>query len=248
MAAPIDLEYPFAGRWLVRNSPADRVPSHGTSSFASSFAIDFVPVDEGARTAPLKLASLLRPEPPEGFPGFGRPVLAPLEGTVLAARGDQEDHAAHRGLPSIAYMLTQGSRARDGWRALAGNHVFISSDGPVVVVVALCHLRLGSVTVEVGQRVQVGEEIGRCGNSGNSTEPHLHIQAMDGTDVEHASAVPVTFRGSLPRNGDVVDADGTPPDGPGPHGPGPHGPAPDGPSPDGPGPRGPSPHGAQPSG
>lgn len=248
MAVPIDLEYPFTGRWLVQNSPANRVPSHGKSSFASSFAIDFVPVDEGARTAPLKLASLLRPEPPEGFPGFGRPILSPVEGIVLATHDDQGDHVAHRGLPSIAYALTQGSRVRGGWGALAGNHVLIRSDGPDEVVVALCHLRHGSTTAEPGQRVHVGDQLGRCGNTGNSTEPHLHIQAMDGPDVEHATAVPVTFRGSLPRNGDVVDADGTPPDGPGPHGPGPHGPAPDGPSPDGPGPRGPSPHGAQPSG
>lgn len=207
MAVPIDLEYPFTGRWLVQNSPANRVPSHGTTLFATSFAIDFVPVDEGGRTAPLGLASLLRPERPDAFPGFGRPILAPLGGIVLAAHDDQDDHVARRGLPSIAYALTQGSRVRAGWRALAGNHVLIRSDGRDAVVVALCHLQMGSATVEAGQRVQVGEELGRCGNTGNSTEPHLHVQAMDGPDVGHASALPVTFRGSLPRNGDVVDAE-----------------------------------------
>ena len=40
----IELALPFAWRWIVRNSPADRVPSHGTTRFASAHAIDFVPV------------------------------------------------------------------------------------------------------------------------------------------------------------------------------------------------------------
>ena len=47
MLAAVDLEFPFEGRWLTQNSPANRVPSHGTALLASSFAIDFVPVDEG---------------------------------------------------------------------------------------------------------------------------------------------------------------------------------------------------------
>lgn len=42
----VDLAYPFTGKWLVQNSPANRVPSHGTEAFATSYAIDVVPVDE----------------------------------------------------------------------------------------------------------------------------------------------------------------------------------------------------------
>ena len=45
MAASIDLEYPFTGRWIVQNSPANRVPSHGTALLATSYAIDFVPAE-----------------------------------------------------------------------------------------------------------------------------------------------------------------------------------------------------------
>jgi murein DD-endopeptidase MepM/ murein hydrolase activator NlpD len=48
--------------------------------------------------------------------------------------------------------------------------------------------------------------LGRCGNSGNSTEPHVHLQAIDRVDVLHASAVPITFGGHLPRNGEIIDA------------------------------------------
>jgi hypothetical protein len=201
----IDLEYPFAGRWLTHNSPANRVPSHGTTMFGTSYAIDFVPVDDAGRTAPITLASLVRSQPPDRFPGFGRPVLSPVEGIVAAAHDAEVDHDAYRGVPSIGYALSQRRRADAGWVALAGNHVLIDSEG---VVVALCHLQHGSLEVRPGQRVRIGDVLGRCGNSGNSTEPHVHVQAIDGRDIQHAKAVRLTFRGSLPRNGQVVDTGG----------------------------------------
>ncbi|MDN3310850.1 M23 family metallopeptidase [Microbacterium oryzae] len=200
----IDLAFPFEGRWLVQNSPANRVPGHGTRRFATAHAIDFVPVVGARRTAPFTIASLLHPEPPDSFPGFGRTILAPLDGTVVSAFDDQPDHAARRGVPSIAYALTQARRAAAGWLALAGNHVLIESGG---IVVALCHLQQGSVRALPGQRVSLGDVLARCGNSGNSTEPHVHVQAMAGPDAEVAEAVPITFRGSLPRNGETVQGE-----------------------------------------
>lgn len=203
MADPLDLEYPFAGRWLVQNSPADRVPSHGTTLFATSYAIDFVPVDDSGRSAPFTFGSLLRPEPPENFVGFGRPVLSPVAGTVVAIHDSELDHASYRGAPSLGYAATQHRRARAGWPALAGNHVMIRCDEGVV---ALCHLQQGSAQVRLGQPVAIGEMLGRCGNSGNSTEPHLHIQAFDNLDVERAGARRIAFRGSLPSNGAIVTA------------------------------------------
>lgn len=199
----IDLAYPFTGRWLVQNSPADRVPSHGTTLFATSHAIDFVPVDANDRSAPVTLRTWILPEQPQAFPGFGRPVLAPVDGMVVATHDSDLDHPAHRGLPSIGYALSQPRRVASGWRALAGNHVMIESGSGVV---ALCHLQQGSVAVRPGQRVRVGDRIGCCGNSGNSTEPHLHIQAMTGADAARATALPVTFTGSLPGNRVVVEA------------------------------------------
>jgi hypothetical protein len=201
--ACLNLEYPFAGRWLTQNSPANRVPSHGTTVFGTSYAIDFVPVNDAGRTASITLGSLVRPEPPGSFPGFGRPVLTPIEGVVAAAHDGEPDHAAYRGMPSIGYALTQRRRAAAGWVALAGNHVLIENGG---VVVAVCHLQHGSVKVRPGQRVRIGDALGRCGNSGNSTQPHVHVQATDSRDIQRASAVRLMFRGSLPRNGEIVDA------------------------------------------
>lgn len=203
MTAPVDLAYPFTGDWLVQNSPANRVPSHGTSVFATSYAIDFVPVTRTKRSAPITLGTLVRPEPAERFPGFGRPILAPSAGIVVAAHDTEPDHPAYRGLPSIRYMLTQHRRAAAGWAALAGNHVMIETDGLVVV---LCHLRERSLRVHTGQRVQAGDDLGSCGNSGNSTEPHVHVQAIDHHHIARANAVPLTFGGQLPRNGDVIHA------------------------------------------
>jgi len=199
----VELEYPFTGRWSVRNSPANRVPSHGTEALASSFAIDFVPVDAAGRTAPFSLRSLVRPEPAGRFPGFGRPILSPAAGTVVGAQDSAPDHEAFRGLPSVSYALSQRRRAALGWTVLAGNHVLVETDGRVVV--AVCHLQRDSVEVRVGDRVSAGRPLGRCGNSGNSTEPHVHVQAFDRHDVAHAEAVPITFLGGLPRNGEIVD-------------------------------------------
>jgi Peptidase family M23 len=202
MVPTLDLAYPFRGRWLTQNSPADRVPSHGTTLFATAFAIDFVPVDEAGRSASISLGTLLRPEPPERFTGFGRAVLAPVDGTVVAAHDNEGDHRAYRGLPSIGYALTQRGRVAGGWVQLAGNHVMVQvPHGPVV---AVCHLQRGSVAVKVGQDVRVGDALGRCGNSGNSTEPHVHLQALDQADAGRARPVAVTFDGHLPRNGQVV--------------------------------------------
>jgi murein DD-endopeptidase MepM/ murein hydrolase activator NlpD len=194
------------GRWLIQNSPANRVPSHGTTLFGTSYAIDFVSVDEAGRTAPLSFTSLLRPESAGRFPGFGRPVLSPIEGVIVVVHDTEPDHEAYRGLPSVGYALTQRRRAAAGWAALAGNHVFIERDG---VVIALCHLQQGSVGVHPGEHVRAGDLVGRCGNSGNSTEPHLHLQAIDSSEVELANAIPLTFHGTLPRNGEIVDVGAT---------------------------------------
>lgn len=202
--AALMLAYPGTGLWSVRNSPADRVPSHGTTLFATAHAIDLVPVGADGRTAPFGLRALLRPEPAEAFPGFGRTVLAPITGVVVSVHGSSPDHPAHRGLPSLGYALTQGRRAAGGWAALAGNHVILRTTGGEFV--ALCHLRHGSLRVRSGERVQVGQELGECGNSGNSMEPHVHLQAMTSVDASSAEPIPVVLPSGLPRNGSVIDA------------------------------------------
>ncbi|NHU84209.1 M23 family metallopeptidase [Kocuria sp. JC486] len=190
MVASIDPAYPFIGHWLVQNSPANRIPSHGTHAFATTYAIDFVPVTESGRSAPVTLSSVVQPEPANRFPGFSCPVLAPVAGVVTAIHDGQPDHPAYRGLPSLRYALTQHRRAAEGWAALAGNHVVINTGG---IIVTLCHLQHGSIQVVGGQQVTVGDVLGPCGNSGNSTEPHVYVPDK----LNHTSQVTTSSRGPL---------------------------------------------------
>jgi len=59
-------------------------------------------------------------------------------------------------------------------------------------IAALVHLRRGSVRVRPGDRVAAGPLLAECGNSGNSSEPHLHFQLMDHPSVLLAG-LPVRF-------------------------------------------------------
>ena len=56
------------------------------------------------------------------------------------------------------------------------------------------HLRAGSLRVGVGEEVVAGQQIAECGNSGNSTQPHVHVQATDSPELALAKAVPLAFR------------------------------------------------------
>lgn len=205
---PVVLAYPFSGRWLTRNSPARRVPSHGTHLMGTTYAIDFIPVDARGRSAARSWRAAVATEAPESFVGFGAPILAPCAGRVVIAHDGEPDHEARRSqLTLLPYMLGQAARARRGPSAIAGNHVVIATsvDGPFIL---LAHLRKDSVAVTVGDIVHEGEVVGTCGNSGNSTQPHLHIQATDSTSWDRARGLPIAFRApgapALPGESEIV--------------------------------------------
>ena len=192
---PVMLSLPFTGRWLVQNSPARRVPSHGTDLFGERYAIDFVGVDDRGRTAAARdWGTLLGTEPVERFFGFGRTVLAPCGGTVRSVHDGEVDHEARRSqLALVPYALGQAARVRAGLAAVAGNYVVIAlPDGAGYV--ALVHLRAGSIRVSAGEAVSQGQPLASCGNSGNSTQPHLHLQVMDNADLSVARGLPMVFR------------------------------------------------------
>ena len=210
-AGPVLLDLPFRGRWQARNSPARRVPSHGTHRFGVTYAIDFVAVADDGRSAPRSWRSVLAVEPPEIFRGFGVPMLTPAAGTVVLTHDGVVDHVARRStLAQIPYAFGQVARVRAGAPAVAGNHVVLrlGSTGPYVL---LAHLRRGSVRVAVGDELAVGVPVGQCGNSGNSTEPHVHLQATDSVAWETAVGLPIAFRRPsaagtwVPAEGELVD-------------------------------------------
>jgi murein DD-endopeptidase MepM/ murein hydrolase activator NlpD len=190
---PLTLDLPFDGCWRAEMSPARRVPSHGTDLFGITHAIDFVGVDDRGRSAPITWRTLLS-EPAETFVGFGRPILAPVAGTVVVAHDGEPDHAGRRSaLTLLPYALGQSARVRAGLAAIAGNHVVIAAtpDGPFV---GLVHLRQGSVRVSAGDAVAAGDALAECGNSGNSTQPCVHLQVTDSIDWRAARGMPMLFR------------------------------------------------------
>lgn len=196
------LSLPLAGRCLVQNSPARRVPSHGTNLMASTYAIDLVPVDSSGRSAARRdWRTMLAAEPPERFVGFGAPVLAPAGGTVVHVHDGEPDHEARRSqLDLVPYMLGQAGRLRRGAAGLAGNYVVLQLEDRRGFVV-LAHLQRGSIRVGQGDAVRPGQHLAACGSSGNSTEPHLHVQAMDKADPMSAAGVPISFARFLEHRG-----------------------------------------------
>ena len=193
---PVVVALPFVGRWRALNSPARRVPSHGVDLLGQRYAIDFVGVDERHRdSAVTDWRTRLHTEPAERFFAFGRPILAPADGVVVAVHDGEPDHEARRSqLALVPYMLGQSGRLRQGTAAIAGNHVVVKLRESGAFA-ALVHLRRESLRVGVGDAVTSGQQLGECGNSGNSTQPHVHVQLMDSADLTAARGVPVAFRG-----------------------------------------------------
>ncbi|HEX8805887.1 MAG TPA: M23 family metallopeptidase, partial [Candidatus Aquilonibacter sp.] len=113
----------------------------------------------------------------------GQPILAPCDGMVVHVEDRQED-------------APPNERSRNRARPF-GNYVSIETPRGYVI---LAHLQQNSIGVRVGDSVHAGDEIARCGNSGNSRVSHLHVHAQDQPSeaVGSAQAVPIAFltRGS----------------------------------------------------
>src|SRR5699024_4342443 len=133
-------------------------------------------------------------EPPEIFYSFGKPVYSPVSGKVVSIHNNEPDHEARRSIFAlIPYMLGQASRIRKGPKAVAGNYVIIEPENTDLYI-AIVHLQLDSIVVEKGQFISEGQYLANCGNSGNSTQPHIHIQAMDNINFYNTKGVPLYFR------------------------------------------------------
>jgi len=142
----------------------------------------------------------------EDYGCYGVTVVAPAEGEVVLA---------HDGEPDAVPGQLSNNLESPG-----GNEVVIRLDTGTYLILA--HLKPGSVLVQPGQRVAEGQPIGQCGNSGNTSEPHIHIhhQRQDPRDfpVNFAEGLPLYFRDHdgppMPEGGFEV-IDGTPaPNGP----------------------------------
>jgi len=73
-------------------------------------------------------------------------------------------------------------------KKITGNYVMLKmTDNEYALLV---HLKKGSVSVKVGQKVKIHDVLGELGYSGNSTMPHLHMQFMDSSDFSIAKGIP----------------------------------------------------------
>ncbi|WP_077800845.1 M23 family metallopeptidase [Streptomyces sp. JHA26] len=216
--APVEVAPPVTGRWSALNSPADKVPSHGTHHLAQTYAIDIAaePADGPSRPAPVWFWPVAHRN--EAYPAFGASLHAVADATVVHAEDGQRDHLSRSSLLGVLYFwLIEGvCRMLGGSRRIVGNHVVLDLGGGTYALYA--HVRRGSLEVRAGDRVVAGQVLGRCGNSGNSTQPHVHFQLMDGPDVDTARGVPFSWRGvGVPHGGEVftVGADAAVPTSPG---------------------------------
>lgn len=170
------------GHFLTLNPKTDRQRAYR----GQSYAVDLVALGSWGRRA-----SGWRPADPAAYVIFGQAVFAPCAGTVIASLD---------GMPDMPVPTTNTS-------LLEGNHVVIRCDDFAVL---LAHFKRGSVRVETGDAVEIGQLVGRVGNSGQSTEPHLHLHAQSlPTSGPLLSGDPLflTLDGVFPTRNALIDID-----------------------------------------
>ncbi|WP_256298390.1 murein hydrolase activator EnvC family protein [Haloarchaeobius salinus] len=167
----VDYRLPFDGEWTTVNGSPDRWYSHSWFPIQQRYAYDFVVTDADGRSHDGSGGV-------ESFYCFDEPMLAPADGTVVAAKDGHRDSPHTTGwLDPLQYRIF-------------GNYVVVDHGDEYSV---LAHLREGSVAVSPGDRVERGEPVGRCGHSGNSSEPHLHFQVQDHPRLYLGAGLPVQF-------------------------------------------------------
>jgi len=180
----VELAAPFDGEWTVINGGVTESTSHSWGLVAQRYAYDFLITDDDGSTHEGSGEHL------EDYYAFGEPIRTPAAGTVVKVEESLRDY------PNPGTGWTE-------WRTwqIAGNHVLIEHDTGEYSLLA--HLQEDSVPVDPGDRVTRGDVIGACGNSGNSSEPHLHYQLQDHGSFWLAAGLVPQFSGvTLDRDDD----------------------------------------------
>ncbi len=165
-----EMSLPFKGRWLVLWGGDTKELNIHHDATNQKFAFDFLGVDENGKTH--KGDGKVN----EDYFAFGREVLAPADGIVTDVINGVRDNVPGSMNPSSAL----------------GNAVFIQHREHEVSVLA--HLKLDSITVKVGDKVKKGQIIGRCGNSGNSSEPHIHYHLQNTPVIQDGTGIKCYFQ------------------------------------------------------
>ncbi len=181
------LTFPLTGgTFFIGHGGANESVNYHFPVKAQRYALDISKLNAfGTRAAGLL------PESPQSYQIFGNDVVAPCTGEVIGARSDLEDQNAFVFDPEN----------------LEGNHLILYCSGNSVL---LAHLKHDSVLVKVGDMVSAGQLIAQVGNTGNTSEPHLHIHSVKGRYAERddvafdQEGVPMTFGGKFLIRNDKI--------------------------------------------
>jgi hypothetical protein len=164
------LSLPFKGRWLVFWGGDTRELNQHHDVPNQRFAFDLLGVDEGGKTQQGDGSRN------EDYYAFGREVLAPADGTVIEGIEGVRDNTPGSMNPYSA----------------VGNCVMIQHRQDEVSVLA--HFKQGSIVVKAGDKVKRGQLLGRCGNSGNSSEPHIHYHFQNTPVLQDGLGIKCVFQ------------------------------------------------------
>ncbi len=181
----VDLRSPLRdGRVVVLNGGASPFLNAHYRLKAQGYALDFL----GLTTMGSSSNLFSDRSDLESYPIYDSRIYSPCTGVISAARDDFADQ-----IPP-----------HTDEQNLAGNHVLIECKG---VEILLAHLKQGSVLVNIGDSVTVETELGRVGNTGNTSEPHLHIHAENGGEPGvflDGRSVPITIDNRFLVRGNTI--------------------------------------------
>ena len=153
------LNAPFRGEWYVFQGGRSALLNHHYLIPAQRHALDLCKLNDD-RTSHGDATKL------ESYAAYGQELFAPADGKIVKVVNDRADEAIG------------GSDEENP----VGNHVVIEIGAEKFVLLA--HLMQDSVVVRVGDPVRRGDKVARCGNSGNTSEPHLHLQVQNRADFD----------------------------------------------------------------
>ncbi len=189
-----DYIFPLKGAWFVWGN-SDDTQSHRTMH-SQEFGMDLMQFND----------DLMIPQtsstPNENFKMYNKEVIAIADGKVIDCFGQSpENPAAPEMLPDE--VIAEIAEKYGFIVAASGNYVVL--EHPHGEHSFYGHLVKDSVTVEKGQIVKQGQVLGRLGNSGSSTGPHLHFHLMAGSDLMTSRGLPCHFTNIVDVTGQKVD-------------------------------------------
>ncbi len=153
----IRLTFPLnKGTYYIAHGGNSLLLNYHNISNSQKYALDIIKLNTyGFRAAGIYPKDLSR------YAIFEDTILSPCDGVVVKAVDGLSDQ-------------TPPETDRDN---IAGNHLLLRCDSRTDVIVLLARMQRGSIAVSKGDIIKRGDKIGRVGNSGNTSEPHLHIHA-----------------------------------------------------------------------